>query len=203
MSIQGYRQWQTARVITTEDTLLTDYKPADVTAAVFAKMISVHPATAIMLRVLGKDTDNDSAELVISGWMAKEEPKGVGPGHRLWRGKIQLGSKSWAGVPLDDGMWGASATWFEVDIWDDTTSAADYDMVEATVLGFDAVAPSSTRLSDPIANQESCLLLPTLGYSHLLLEIRDIGGAGEMTEIGLLWRPVDFERVRVVPGKAV
>lgn len=191
-SIQGLKQWQTARApITTEDTPLTDYKPSDFTDAVQQKSISVHPATAVILRVLGKDADNDTIVLIVSGWMDPNSEKGPGPGHRLWRGEVKLGSKSWADVPLGDGKW-VTGTWQEADTYDFFTDAADYDMVGATVL--DAV-----QAPDLIINQEACLILPTLGYSHLLLEILNMNAAGEMTEVGILWRQLDFANLNLNP----
>lgn len=190
-TIQGLKQWQTARVVTAEDTLLTDYKPTDLTATVIAKMISVHPATSIALRAWGKGSSNDVTDLIISGWMDPNSEKGPGPGHRLWRGKLQLGSKTFTDVPLDDGKWGASAAWRESDQFD-FVFAGKYDMVGATVL-------DSTHAPDVVANQETILLLPVLGYSHLLLEIRNLDSANEMTEVGILWRQVDFQGLNLNP----
>lgn len=175
-TVQGTRQWQTARVVAEEDELLTDYKPADLTAAVLAKGIRVKPATAIMVRAIGKDTDGDTAVLHVTGFMDPSKLN-CGPGQRLWIGTITLGARSIATfIPLNDGKWGAAATWFEADTWASTTDSAGATEIVTT-------------------DQESCLLLPTLGYDFLLFEVRDIGGVGEMTEIGFIWRPIAYERV--------
>lgn len=178
-NIIGIKQWQTARApVTSDDTLLTDYKPADAAAAL-VRMIAVHPATAIALRVLGKDTDGDDATLTISGWMDPGR-SGQGPGQRIYTAVVTLGSKSWSGIPLDDhNRWGAAAaTWFEADTF---TAVTDHDPMSIPVI--------------EIPNKEACLLIPTLGYTHLLLEITDLGGVGEMTECGLIYRQIDFESV--------
>lgn len=184
-NIIGIKQWQTARApITSDDTFLTDYKPADAAGAL-ARMISVHPATGVALRILGKDTDADDATIAISGWMAPDRT-GTGPGQRLWEGVVTLGSKSWSGIPLDDhDKWGAAAaTWFEVDTY---TLTADHDPMSIPII--------------EIPNKEACILVPTLGYTHLLLEIKDLGGVGEMTECGIIYRQVDFESVfRTIRG---
>jgi len=191
-SIQGLKQWQTARApITTEDTFLTDYKPADFTAAVQAKSISVHPATAVFLRVFGRDANEDSVELIISGWMDPNSEKGPGPGHRLWRGLVELGSKSWTGVPLGDGKWD-SKTWQEADTYDFEASL-NYDMCGCSAL--DSVNASG----DPVTNKEAGLIIPTLGYTHLLLEIGDMNDTGEMVECGILWRQIDFSNINYNP----
>lgn len=176
----GFLQWQTWRIVASDDTLLTDYKPADLTAAVKAKTIGVYPATAIIVRAFGKDTDNDSATVVISGWMDVGLKKGGGPGQRLWRGQLLCGSKSFSHAPLNDGKWGAAATWFDVDTWNEGATSG-YDLAGASRL--------------EIANQECALILPTLGYTHLLVEVTDLDGANEMTEIGFVWRPVRIGEV--------
>lgn len=168
---QGFQQWQTMRYVTAEDTALTDYKPADVTATVKGKMTSVHPATVIAVRFLGKGDENDTAIVLFSGWMHPDRTHGPGPGHRFYKATVIMGSKSWAGIPLTDGAWGASATWREADT---ITSSVDHTGAQELVT----------------ANQESILLLPTLGYSHLLLEVLDIGvEATEVTTLGVMWRP--------------
>lgn len=177
----GALQWQTWRIAATEDTLLTDYKPADITTvAVKKKMIGVYPASAIIIKAFGKDTDGDSATVVISGWMDQGRAKGGGPGQRLWRGQLLCGSKSFSHIPLGDEHWGAAATWFDVDTWDEG-AASGYDIAGASRL--------------EVANQECALILPTLGYTHLLLEVRDLDSANEMTEIGFIWRPVRIGEV--------
>lgn len=184
-------QWQNARYIDGSafpaDTVLTDYKPTDMTAAVEAKTISVHPHHCIALRAFGTDADNDVVvDLTISGWMHRQAQGGCGPGYRLWKGTLTLGSKSWAGSPFTTsdgrirppvaGTW-PSATYFEVDTW------------EASINACGAVAQDSSINNN--ANRESMLILPTLGFSRLLFELPTaaLGGAGEANIFGLIWRP--------------
>ena len=186
MNPLGITQWQTWRLVSTDDTFLTDYKAADVTDAVKKKMIGIYPATAIIIRAFGKDTNADDATVVISAWMDISKPKGGGPGHRLWRGSLICGSKSYSHAPLGDGKWGSADTWFDVDTFN-VAAAGGYDMAGATRL--DSVFVGGT------ADQESVLLLPTLGYTHLLIEVIDLGGAAEMTEIGFIWRPIRIGEV--------
>ena len=169
-------QWQTVRVVTAADTALTDYKPDDITAAVKLKMISVYPANAILLRGFGQDTADQVSGLKISGWMNPLKPNGTGPGYLLWSGVLKLGAfaSGWAGIPITDGKWGASATWLEVDAWTQTAGSTE----------------QLAGLALQKADSQSCLLLPTLGYTHLLFEFV---ATLDMTKVGLIWRPVSYE----------
>lgn len=175
-TIQGFTQWQTARIVAAEDTLLTNYLASEfATLKAAGKIVGIHPATAVVLRAFAKDTNNDTATVVISGWMTDNKDKGTGPGHRLWRGQLLAGNHTASHIPLGDGKWGAAATWFEVDTWN-----------EAGASGYNPAG--ATRLE--VADQEAVILLPTLGYTHLAIEVTDIlGGGTEITEIGFLWRP--------------
>lgn len=179
-----YKQWQTARIInaTTEDTILTVYKPSDITATIRDnKMISVHPATAVMLRAWGKDTDNDTATVTISGWFPQPSSGATqlfSPGQKLWQGTLTLGSKSMTStIPIEDGKWGTVSTWMEVDTW---TATAD---------------PTGAT-SIATADHGAVLLLPTLGYHYLLFEFTDKDGTGtEMSSLGIGWYPIRFQEL--------
>lgn len=175
-----YTQWQTARAgITAVDTLLINYKPADVSAAVRGKMFSVHPATAILLRGFGVGSSNDSGSFIVSGWMKMDRPRvggaqSCGPGHRLFRGAFILGAKSLAGdLPSEDKKWPAG-TYLEIDTFDPALGS-----------GYNPVG--ATRIEQ--ADQESVLLIPTLGYTDILIEIPSLTLVGAPTKIGFLWRP--------------
>jgi hypothetical protein len=175
-----YTQWQTARAgVVAVDTPLTNYKPADLTAAVRAKMFSIHPATAILLRAFGIGSNNDSGSFILSGWMKPDKPRigGVqscGPGHRLFRGAFILGNKSLGGgLPSEDKKW-LAGTYLEVDTFDPALGS-----------GYNPVG--ATRLEQ--ADQESVLLVPTLGYTDILIEVPSLTLVGSVTNIGFLWRP--------------
>lgn len=172
MSTLPYTQWQTARAsIVAADTPLTNYKPTDLTDAVRAKMFGIHPATAILLRAFGVGAATNSATIIISGWMRPGGKFGSGPGHRLWRGNVVLGSKSLAGeLPNNDKKW-LAGTYLEASDWDPTLGSG-YDPTVATEVA--------------VANQEAVLLLPTLGYTDILIEAAALT---TLTNIGLLWRP--------------
>ena len=173
-SIKYAPQWRTLRAITSglaADTLLTDYKPADLTAAVLAKTASIAPATAVALRAFGLGDNNDTVDAVLTGFMDPNSKFTSSLGHRLWRGQLILGNKEVTVAPLADGKWGAAAAWREVDTWD-----------QAAVGGYNPAG--ATRLE--VADQEAVLLLPTLGYSLLLLEVAALTGT---TGFGVLWRP--------------
>ena len=172
------RQWQTARIVTAVDTLLTDYKPTDVVAAVRDKMISVYRHHAIALRAFGTDAANEAADLRISGWMDPGWNKGagLGPGQILWDGAVTLGNfaAGWADVPVNDGKWPAG-TYFEADTWASTTTT-------------EGLAPFILAAAD----KSSIMILPTLGYTNLLFEFHDTV-AFTVASIGLIWRPVSFD----------
>lgn len=169
--LSGITQWRTWRSqVAAADTQLSDYKPADLTAAVrAAKMIGVHPASVIGIRFFGTDAANEAAGVVISGWMDPGKPGGSGIGHRLWDGDVILGSFKPDVAPVEDKKWDASG-YFEVD-----TITAATDWVGAREL-------VSTNIS-------SMLILPTLGYTHLLLEFVT---TFSVAEIGAIWRPLNM-----------
>jgi len=178
-----YTQWQTARAgVIVADTPLTYYNTAEMTAAVRAKMFSIHPATAILLRGfgIGPTASDDAASIIISGWMKPDKPRigglsSCGPGHRLWKGYTILGSKTLNGsLPSEDKKW-LAGTYKEVDTFD-PAAGSGYNPVGATRL--------------EVTNQEAVLLLPTLGYTDILIEVASLFvGTALMTNIGFLWRP--------------
>jgi hypothetical protein len=181
-----FDQWRTWRTQTTApaDTLLTKYQPSDVTAALKLKMIPLEVGVSIVaLRAFGRSAAAQICDVVISGWMDLRTPSqgmdtslpNVGCGHRLFRGRLTLGTKTIdAGqVPTDDRKWGATAAWLEAIGWD-ATLGGGYNPVGAEVVS--------------VANQEAVLLLPTLGYKSLLIEFD--ATATTMTALGALWRPV-------------
>lgn len=175
------------------DTPLTDYKPSDVTNAVFDKMASVHPATAILIRAFGQGSNDGTVLLRLSGWMHPRLNKQVaatinaGPGQRLLQGTVILGNKPWTGTPIGDGKWD-NGTWREVDTWPLPLTAVTDSAVN---LGYPIDAVRDADLAD----KETCLLLPTLGYTHILAEIS--GHAAGATTLGLLYRPIRYGEVNM------
>lgn len=187
MPLAGLPQqgWRTLRApVSSSDTPLTSYKYSEfATAQDAGKVAGVWPATAVLIRFFGTDDANEAADVIISAWMSPDQPyrngtKDTGPGHRLWRGLVTLGAKSIASfVPIPDGNW-SSATWFEADTIDAETAGTDYDMVGDVRL--------DSSMTDGIADQESCLILPTLGYTHLFMEVV----LGTAASLGALYRPI-------------
>jgi hypothetical protein len=165
---QNVLAWRTWRVVTTEDTLLTTY---DASQFVSTSAIHPHPHTGVALRALGKASATNTATVSISGWMDGATARG--PGQSLWKGTLTLGSLAVTGTIIPDGKW--SGSWKEVTTWVDTVNACD-----ATVAS---------------GGDQAMLILPTLAYSSLMLEIGDLDGAGEMTELGIMWRPVTMNGV--------
>lgn len=174
--ILGTRTWKTwtRGIVSSDDSLLTKFKPSEFAVA---KAVAVYPDTAIALRIYGRDTNNDTATIVISGWMDPDTRSGVGAGQVLWKGMVTLGSITFTEKPLNDSRWNKDSAWFEVDTWDSSTgSNASSSIVQS-------------------GGNQSILIMPTLGYTRLMLEVADLGGAGEMTELGVLFRPVSKDGV--------
>jgi hypothetical protein len=174
-------RWQTALApTTTGHTYLTNYLPTELTDTIIEnQMISVAPFGQIVYMLLGKDTDDDTFTFRISGWMDPQKG-GAGPGFILQSGNCILGNTSGSFIPVDDGKWGAAATWFVVDTLGGTTAVSTASQVP-------------TRNRAAAASQQRTLgIINTYGFTNLLFEIpsSSIGGAGEATEVGAIWRPL-------------
>lgn len=167
-------QWRTLRaVVTASDTLLTNYKPADLTASVVQnKTADIEGYTAIALRAFGRATAGLLADVVFTGFGNASAARGFGMGHRLWRGRLTLGAKATGAVPHNDGKWGTDTDWLEVHDWDHTLGS-----------GYNPVSATKIRAAD----QESILLLPTLNYTTILMEVAPT--TFNMLGLGVLWRP--------------
>jgi len=195
------QQWQTARILLAgaEDTLLADYKPEDLSDVVKAKMIGIAPATAIMMRGFGQNAANETCKVTISGWMNPGKKKTAGPGYRLVDFTAVLGNHSASMIPLLDGKWGATAaTWFEVDTW---TIVRDHvgRQAEDGAGAYEVIGPViiDSAGDNHAADTESCILIPTLGYTHLLVELSGKDGTTgvESMAFGLIWRPIRMREV--------
>jgi hypothetical protein len=180
-------RWQNARAplaVASNDTPLTNYEQADLVDAVQKKMIGVDPYSTIMVRVFGTDAANETGDIIVSGWMHPFTQTGANFGHRLARMLVTLGSKGVAKPPTNlpdgaGGKWAASGTtYLEADTYA-TGGGGDYDMVGVKIL-------DSALTATGIANQEACVIIPTLGYSHLLFEIVSNTAAS----LGIIWRPI-------------
>lgn len=173
-ALNPYTHWQTLRKqVTANDTLLANgYKPSELTAAVQAKGRNIHPATAVLIAAYAKGNNNGTFKATFSGWMDPRtggHEQGPGPGIRLYQAVVTLGNRTFADQIVANGEWGASATWRIADTWED---GADYDLVGVTEF--------------EVADQDSLILLPTLGFTFLLVEVTALTN---VTEVGFLWRP--------------
>jgi hypothetical protein len=166
--------WQLWREAASEDTLLTEYVPADLSAAVRAKMINVKSTPMIGVRFFGLGAENAACEVLISGWMDRDKP---GMGQRLCNLTITLGAKVFtADQQLASG--GSEEKWREADT---IAIVANYGV------GPNDVAPYIVGDS---ASLQNMIILPTFGYSQLLAEIRNLDGDGEPTDMAIIWRPM-------------
>ena len=121
--------------------------------------------------------------------MAPHVETGAGPGQPLFFGQLTASDVVMtAAVPLTDGKW-TSSNWRFFDGLDVTTTVW-FDDVTVVPRGSDA-SGGSGQLS---------ILIPTLGYTELMLEVLDPGGAagfvadgGSMTSFQVMWRGVSKE----------
>lgn len=187
MSNMPYRSWQSLRkpVSSTDSFTMTTYTPNQVTQAIKDLMVDVSPAGAIAIRGFGTDAANEVATVIISGWMDPSSKGGVGPGHRLWTGTFILGSKTATFTPIagGDSKW-PSAAYLEVDLLT-ATDALAFKALDGTITGY-------------AANQEGMLILPTFGYTHLLMDITLTSAAS----FGAIWRPLRLGDSSGIPGPA-
>lgn len=185
MSMFPYRTWEIARYLGAgvEDTPLTEYDVAEFTISVAERCVQASPITAILLRAFGTDAQNETASLMISGFMAAptEKRNNPGPGFRLWSGVLTTGNRQYTTRPHPkfEALSGG-AKWFEVDTWDTT---AGFTRVTTQELG--------------AADNEKILVLPTLGFTHILFELFNKDGVtgSEMSRCGILWRPAILDEV--------
>ena len=171
-SISGFQRWQTGRIVTSADTYTTNLGP-DNFDNLTGKMIGIHPATAIALLFIGQDAADEVFGIQISGYC---DPKntGPGPGVRLYKADCTLGASTFSDIPLDDKKWGASATWLFTDTIDTT---GGYNENSTQLIGTNG------------ADRETMLLVPTLGFTHILVEIGNTSGAAFTTaKVGFMWR---------------
>ena len=168
-------QWKTWRIVTTEDTLITDWGSSNLTDA--TKVIAVRPYSAIMIRCFGEGVENDTANIYITGWMGDVASPplevGRGPGQRLIASTAILGATTTTDDILDDGKWPViteTEGWREVDVY-----------------GLATNAPSAAAFA---GNAQTSLVIPTLWYTHLMLEVFNIDGTDEPTTFGVIWRDI-------------
>jgi hypothetical protein len=174
--LHGLRAWKHWRAPVTSDDPALDL---DINAGgVVAQTIGVHPYTAVLVQMLGKDTENDSATVTIVGWMDPSTRAQYGPPTNLWKGQVLLGSQMDGSVSppiIAPEKWGAGP-WWRTDTFDISGVAGGHNLANAAVLS---------------GGTEALLVVPTLGFTHLQMHIADVGGGGtEMTTVGAIYRPI-------------
>jgi hypothetical protein len=130
--------------------------------------------------MFGKDAENETAVIEFVGYMTPTgagSKYGSGPGQVLWLGQIVLGANAASVIPLSDDKWGATATWYEVDTFDIAGFGGGHNAANAVVLG---------------AGGQATLILPTLGYSHIVCMNGHMDGSTgvQMAELGIIYREV-------------
>ncbi len=178
VGIQGVMNWQTWQgPFAASHTAVTEFEPGDLVAA---QSISATPYTAIMFLplVVGDTVASDTVDVKIIGYMASHVENGAGPGQALWFATLKVPAASPVGMtsarPLSDGKWQARDwTFFE-----DADFTGKYDEV------------SSTEIGGTVSKQLS-ILLPTVGYTTLMMEITNLTGSTPI--FGCMWRGVSKE----------
>ncbi len=165
----------------TEDTIIggagaNDYRAANYSSAGSILAADGYPAVALRMFGTGDSSANDRTEIVISGWMHNTSVAGqrVGPGQRLWSGVFYGGSRTLTpdtseSVLLETRL--DSVTWREAFklIADKDTLPSD---MEPTADPGTAFIHGGHRFK----NQQA-LILPTLGYTRLALQVSHVGSA--------------------------
>ena len=172
LDLRSTQDYFTRRVVVaaTDDTLLTVYKPSDIVTleAINNCVRGVTPATAVALQCYGKDTAAEAATIRVVGWMGTPGKTVHGPGQILWSGTVTLGAITFSEAILPDGKWGTANAWFQVNAF-----AATVDLGGAV---------------DLTSGDQSILIVPTLGFTRLSLEI----ALTTASEMGVLVRNVAF-----------
>ena len=187
VGIQGVLNWQTWQgPFTAAHTAITTFEPGDKVAA---QSISVTPYTAIMFLPLCLADDDEVIDIKVIGYMAPHVETGAGPGQPLFFGQITASDVVMSSAqPLTDGKW-ASANWRFFDAIDLITTIWFDDV---TIVERGSVASGGSG--------QISFLIPTLGYTELMLEVLDPGGSGgfvadggSMTSFEAVWRGVSKE----------
>lgn len=131
---------------------------------------------ALAVRMLGTGNADTKAFVQISGWNGPtSEQGGRTPGQVLWQGQVLLGAQSSAtSQPLPTWL---SGTYREVDVFDDSLKSAS------------AAGSNPSGAMVYAGGTGAMLLVPTLGYTRLILEMI-IPGSGGVTTIGALARGI-------------
>lgn len=168
------KAWQPGRVVDANDTEITNYKPS---AFVFAKALPVFPYSLIRMRVFGT-TSGGTTQFKISGWMENAQ-RGTGPGLVLWKGTTTLGTVNYGEVPLAGPKALFSGTaWYEGATMT-TIGGGEHNAGQGVVIGDGTL--------------QAMLLLPTLGFSRLLVEI--LSGATGGAKRGFIWHGLSSEGI--------
>lgn len=168
--------WSTWRVATAEDTWVSTMEPSDFPAG-SAALLPLGWEKAILLRAFGyaaSSPEDNTATVRITGYMSAARP---GPGRVLWRGQLTAGAVQLAESPDPaSDAWDTDTypAWNEIDTWDATVESGHAASLATAFTG----------------GGQAELLLPVLDYRTLLLEVTDLGDAGELSAIGFLWRPL-------------
>lgn len=178
LGIQGVTNWQTWRTeVSAADTGITTFEPGDLSGA---KSISVATYTAIMLvpLVVGDAVASDTVDVKIIGYMASHVEQGAGPGQALWFATLKVPAASpvsmSSAIPITDGPW-KSRNW---TFFEDADFTGKYDEV------------SSVEIGGTVSKQLS-ILLPTVGYTTLMMEITNLTGTNPV--FGCMYRGVSKE----------
>jgi len=178
MSAEQWGTWRRPLAAANEDTFVTAFEPdnfEDEGSDSFKRVISPPPGySAVAIKMFGTDAENEVADVQITGWMFDHDQGGVGPGQVLWQGRVTLGTHSVA-QPITSGKW-PSGTYLEVKTYDPNTFGSGQGANIARACTFEG-------------SQTGLLILPTLGFARLVLEI-NFPAASQMASLGVLWKPV-------------
>lgn len=170
--------WKFWHQVTASDTIPADLKPSrlatprtQLTGTV--GLISVRHWEEILLKVWGKDTDNDTFSMACVGWMDN------GPGQIVFRipNTAKLGAHKWTEELFPRAL--PSDEWFEADF----AGGSIADASTGATISTPTAAPVGTHI-----------LIPTFGFTFLQLFLV-LDGASAATELAALWRPTKSDKM--------
>ena len=113
--------------------------------------------------------------------MSINAKNGPGPGIQLWKGTFDLGANVWTSTETPHPEWAVGL----YRVADDFSTTSGYDNASATLI-------------EDTGAVNGMILLPTLGFHNLHIQLTNVDGAstaGEPDTLGVLWRGISKEGV--------
>lgn len=192
MSVERWSLW---RYVTTPDTNLTTLKPSSLAEPRNQKftsgVITVRGWERIMVMGFGAGAGagTETFDARIFGWMDN------GPGYFMGQiANVVSATQVTGEAILPRNARNASpvlpTSWYPVKTFTLTSDHVDFGKTVANLekLGLVTEAPNAVY-------EQAALIIPTLGFKHLQLELFDFDGGGETTDAGWIWRGLEATKL--------